>query len=527
VGPAGIYLSQSRSARQPRTMARGSDRWFRSEHLTKGLGRRATRGAAFTLGAQAGQLVVGLLATAVLARLLTPPDFGLVGMVLAITGLISLVGDLGMSTATIQREQIDHAQVTGLFWINIVLGFVLALLTALLAPGVAWFYGEPKLTGITLVLAAGFVASGASVQHMALLRRSMLFGRVVAVQFAAQVAAAVTAIVMAAWGAGYWALVGRTLAAPLVSFVGFWLLCDWRPSLFVRGTPLRELLRFGGHLTGFSLLNYFGRNADNILIGRFHGTHELAIYEKGYGLFMMPLQQVNGPAGAVTIPALSRLASDPERYRKAYLRVLEKVTLVSTLIAAFTIGTADWLVAVLLGSQWTETSGILRALALSALVQPISNTTGWLFISQGRSRELFRWGIIGTSVSILSFVVGLRWGALGVALAYSIGGIILRLPLLIWLVTRSGPVRARHMLGAAGPAILASVVGLVAVLGVRRRLEHLHPAVATLVAGCVMLAVSLAVLGATARGRAVLSDFKSLVRDLRGSGRRGGPSADH
>jgi PST family polysaccharide transporter len=500
-------------------MARDNDRWLSTEHLAKRLGQRAARGAAFTLGAQGAKLLIGLLATAVLARLLTPREFGLVGMVTAITGMIGLFSDLGLSTATVQRQELTHEQVSSLFWVNVGLGFVLALITAVLAPVVAWFYGEPELVQVTLALAAGFVASSASVQHIALLRRSMLFGRVSLIQVLSQLGGALVAVALAAAGAGYWALVARALASPFLGILGFWAVCDWRPGLLRRSTPIRELLAFGGHVTGFSLLNYLARNADNVLIGRFHGTQELAIYQKGYDLFMMPLQQVNGPAGAVTVPALSRLASDPQRYRNAYLRILEKVTVLSTLLAAFSVGAAEWLVAVLLGEQWLGTASILRALGISALVQPVSNTTGWLFISQGRTKELFRWGVIGSGISLLSFVVGLPWGGLGVALAYGISGIVLRMPLLVWMVTRQGPIAARDILRTCLQPILASAVGLAVVLVASPWLRHLPAAVAAGVAGTLLVLTTAGVLSATPSGRASLRDFKSLAMELRGGSR--------
>ncbi len=151
--------------------------FFDTEYLKADLKGRSVRGGAVTMAAQGIKFFLQIGSTVVLARLLTPEDFGLIAMVTAVTGFVMMFKDMGLSMATVQRAEIDHAQISTLFWINVVLSLAFMLLTATLAPAIAWFYSEPRLTWITLALAGAFIFSGFTVQHQALLRRQMNFGR--------------------------------------------------------------------------------------------------------------------------------------------------------------------------------------------------------------------------------------------------------------------------------------------------------------------------------------------------------------
>ena len=423
--------------------------------------------AGFWAGAAQGiRAVVELLATLILARLLLPEEFGLVGMVLAITGFLVLFKDLGLSTATIQRPEISQEEVSALFLLNLAAGTVLTLLCALLAPVLAAFYGEPILRELTLAMAVTFLLGAFGVQHHALLRRQLEFSRIATIEVAAAVAGVGAGVAAAVAGWGVWALVVRAIASEVVAGVGPWLLCSWRPGRPVFDERVRELAGFGGNLTAFGVVNYFARNLDDILVGKMFGAAALGFYQKAYELLMIPLRQINNPIGAVAIPALSQLDPTSQRYRRVYLRILEKLLLVTTFIGALLCGTADWIVLLLLGEPWLPAAPIFAWLGLMVFTQPLGNTAGWLFVTQDRTRELFRWGIVGSALAVASFVVGLSWGVVGVAASYAISGVFVRTPALIWYVTRSGPltvgdfVRTTLPYTAAGVAVVASVIGL-------------------------------------------------------------------
>lgn len=490
---------------------RGGDEYFRTDQLKADLGARAARGGLVTVTSQGFKFAAGLAATVVLARLLTPADYGLVGMVAVVTGFVGLFKDLGLSAATVQREEIGDAQVSTLFWVNVGVSLLVGLCVAAIAPGVAWFYGEPRLLPVTLAYSAGFLFGGLTVQHEALLKRQMRFAVLAAAEVAALLASIMTTVLLAWRGFGYWALVMGHLALSFIYMVAVWGMCGWRPSLPRRGADVRSLLGFGGNLTGFAVINYFARNLDNLLIGRFWGGYQLGLYAKAYQLLLLPLDQISYPLTNVVVPALSRLNDEPERYRRAYLRILEKVALVTMPGIALMVTTADWVVLIVLGPQWAEAGRIFALLGVAALIQPVTNTTGWLFVTQGRARDMFRWAPVGACVVVAAFVLGLPWGAAGVATAYSAAWVLVVTPLLFYWVGRAGPVRARDIYVAIAPAAFATLAVVLAALAVRRLAPAPAPLVGLVEASAVGGLAGLAALCALPAGRRALGDLRAVA----------------
>jgi O-antigen/teichoic acid export membrane protein len=490
--------------------------YLRTDDLAIGLGDRTARGGIVTLSSQAIKFVLGIVSTVVLARLLTPADYGLVGMVAVITGFVAIFKDLGLSSATIQKADLTESQITMLFWVNVAASAAIMLLTAAIAPLVARFYHEPRLTLITVGYASGFLLGGLSVQHAALLNRRMRFAALAYIDIMSLVAGIVVAIVLASRGAKYWALVASQLTQGLAYTIGVWYVCRWRPGRPHRNSDVTSMLMFGRNLTGFSIINYFARNLDNLLIGRFWGTVELGLYTRAYQLLMLPIDQINSPITAVAVPALSRLTDSPERYRSAYLRLIEKIALLTMPLMAFMIVCSQWVIQLLLGPSWAGVTGIFQLLAIAGFAQPICSTSGWLFITQGRSRDMLRWGMVGPPIIIVSILVGLPWGATGVALSYSVTFMCIITPALFWFVGRSGPVGARHVFGAVIPMLIASGAGLATAATVRWFIAGVGPLLGILICGAVSLSTTLLVLLVIPAGRRALADLvESLVPLLR------------
>jgi len=495
--------------------AADQERHLRTDHLlVGGLGERTARGAVVTLVSQALKFLISLSGTVILARLLTPEDYGLIGMVAVFIGFIGVFKDFGLSAATVQRAEVSHAQVTNLFWVNLTIGVILALVLAAAAPGLARFYGDSRLTVIADVLAIGFLLGGLTNQHEALLRRQMRFTSLAIVEIVAMLASVCTAVSLAWYGARYWSLVFSQIALGAATTACVWMLSGWRPGLPTRRSGVRSMLIFGGHLTGFSVINYWARNLDNLLIGRVWGASQLGLYSRAYQLLLLPIDQITAPITAVAVPALSRLADSPERYRQAYLRILAKLAMVTMPLMAFLIVTSDWMVRLILGSQWMGVSPIFAWLGLAGLIQPLSSTAGWLLITQDRTREMLQWGTIGCTIIIASICAGLPWGALGVAVSYSLCNVLIVQPFLLWFVSRTGPVRASDVLRAIAPAACASLC-LFAALGLLRlsldavaapRGLALAAAVAILVVPLVFLVLP--------SGRLVLLDTVSSLRGI-------------
>ncbi len=426
------------------------------EHLLPDVGRRVAHGSALTLAGQATKLVLNLGSTALLARLLTPHDFGLLAMVAAVIGFATMFADLGLSMATVQRKGITQAQISSLFWINAAAGAAIALVVGALAPAVAWFYNEPRLTGITVLLAANFFLGGLGVQHRALLERQMRFGLLVTIDVLAALGGIAVALTLALRGAGYWALIFGLVATAALTTLLAWILSRWRPGFPSKVEGLGSLLSFGGHLAGFNVVNYWSRNLDNVLIGWWWGAPAVAIYDQAYKLLLLPLHIINGPVFRVMAPALSHIRHDGEKWARAYCRALMAVMLVGAPLSTFCFVFADVLIAIVLGPQWTEAVPIFRYLAIAGIAQCLLNTSGWIYISNGRTDRLFKVGAIGAAVDCLGFLLAVPYGPTGVALTISALTLAGAVPKMAY-ACHGTPIRLGRVLAAASPAILASV----------------------------------------------------------------------
>ena len=393
---------------------------FRTEHLQADLKGRALRGGLLTFSAQGTAFVLTSIMTVVLARLLTPADFGLVAMATAITGLGQAFADLGLSEATIQRQDITHEQVSALFWINVAIGLGLMLVMIGLAPVLVWFYREPRLKTLTLVLALTFLIGGLRVQHNALLQRQMRFAGL-AIRDVVGVAVAVTTSIVTAWqGAGYWAIVAYPLAFNSTAVAVTWIMVRWLPSPPRRGAQVRSLLAFGGNVAGSNIVNYLNRSADNILIGWYWGASPLGLYSRAYNLLLLPVRQLNAPLSTIMVPAFSRLQNDPERFARYYLRTVNLVTWITAPLFGFLIVAAEPVIRLVLGKKWLAAVPVFQILAIAALAQMLFNPTIWLLVSRGQSGRMLKLSLILTPMFVGSYVLGLPFGIKGVALSGSL-----------------------------------------------------------------------------------------------------------
>ncbi|MEJ5866172.1 lipopolysaccharide biosynthesis protein [Pseudokineococcus sp. 5B2Z-1] len=427
-----------------------------------GLGGHSARGVFWTVSGQWGSQVLRLLSIVVLARLLTPDDYGLMAMVWAITGFVATVGSLGLSEAVVQKQQLTHAQTSALFWLNTALGLLLTGLVAACAPLIAAFYGRSELVEITIALSATFLLGGLMVQHQALMLRRLDFRSLAVRTFAANVVTTAVSIVAAVAGAGYWALVLGQLAGSTATLVLTWRAVPWRPSRPARAAGVRELVSFGGGISTFRILDYAARNADNILIGRFIGADPLGLYTRAYGLLMLPLTQIHGPVANVVRPTMAALWPEPERYRRYYLTALTGLTyLVMPLVVVLAV-LATPVVEVLLGRQWLESAEVFRWLAVAGLLQTVGFTNGWLYATSGRAWAMARWALISRPVIIVAFVAGLPFGITGVAIAYAAAQLVLT-PLGIARAGRGTPVSLPDVLRiCVRPAVVSALAGVVA-----------------------------------------------------------------
>jgi O-antigen/teichoic acid export membrane protein len=428
------------------------------------LKRKSVRGAFATLSAQGLKFVVQTAAMMVLARLLSPEDFGLQGMVVVITGFLNFFQDAGLVMATVQRSEITHEQTSTLFWINLALGVVLAMLCASSAPLLARFYHEPRLYWITVVSGTAFVFAGLAAQHGALLRRSLRFGTQAKIGAVTPIVGCAAGVVMAWLGCGYWSLVGVTLANSIANTAAVWWSVRWLPGPPRRGSGVRSMLRFGWLATCNNFVVFVAWNAEKILLGRFCGADALGLYGRAYQLVTMPVQQFESSIASVAFPALSRIQHEPERLAKSFLKTYNlhiALTIPVTIISALF---ADEIVDIVLGPKWAAAAPIFRLLAPVAVVFAVANPLSWLVSSRGLMGRALGISSGVTPLVILGIVLGLSHGPEGVAVGYSSAMMLVIIPIAAWSKRGTAVTWADLWRAAKGPIVSGLVAGAVGLL---------------------------------------------------------------
>lgn len=516
--------------RVPRRLADSDlarETWLERPRPHGGLGTTAVRGVSWTLLGSWSGAAVQIATTVVLARLLTPRDFGLMAMALTLTVLVTQFRQLGLSQAVVQRVDLRWEQVNALFWVNALAGVVLAALVAASGVPLAAFYSEPALVPICLALGAGFVVSGLSVQHGALLNRAMQFRRIALRNLSAGVISSAAAIVAALAGLGVWALVVQNVSALVLATVFNWTAVPWRPAPPRQLRAALPLLAFGAHVSVANMFHTIARQADNIVIGRFLDSGALGLYTRAYSLLMLPLTQLKTPVQAVMVPTLAALQEEPDRYRTAYRVAISGLAHLGMPVVVLLSVSAHEVIDVMLGAQWSGAAPIFQCLALAGFIQLVSTTTGWIYTSTGRGRAYATWAVVSGVVTVAGFAVGVRWGALGVAASYALTQLLLVVPAFVY-ACRDTPVASRDPLRAAARPAVVAVGVLAAALVARSLVVDEVSSVLTLLVVVLSGALVWGVLMAGWKGaRAELVALVRLVRRGRSAGRTArGTAAD-
>jgi O-antigen/teichoic acid export membrane protein len=431
------------------------------------LKRKSMRGGAVAVGAQGAKLVLQTGTVMLLARLLSPEDFGLTGMAATLTGFLGLFRDAGLAAATVQRPEVTHEQLSTLFWINVVVGAGLAAFTIVMAPALARFYSEPRLFWIAVVTGTAFVFNGLIAQHGALMSREMRFATQARIDLTALAISSAAGVVMAFLGWRYWSLVAMGVVAPVVSAAGVWLAVPWVPGPPRRNCGVLSMLHFGGLATLNNFFVFLAWNTDNILLGRFWGAQALGFYGRAYQLATLPVQQWTGTLSGVALSGLSAIQHDADRLSRSFLRAYSLLLSVTLPIALTCPLFAEEIIYILLGPKWMEVVPIFRLLAPTSLVFAIANPFSWLVMSTGRAGRAVSITAAVTPVVIVGIVLGLSHGPTGVAFGYSAAMVLILIPIVAWAKQGTGITWSDLWNGAKIPflaGVLAGAVGLTAKL---------------------------------------------------------------
>lgn len=476
----------------------------------------ASRWALSSVAVQFAKSVLLLGSQVVLARLLGPADFGIVAMCAPVFGICCLFNDLGLSQAVIQHPSLSEDDSNTIFWINLALGCVLALTLLALAPLLAGFYSDHRIAGVLAALSLVLVINSLSFQQVALMHRRMQPGPILLIDIAPVVANLVVSITAARLNCGYWAIVIGQMAHAVAAGVLAWTLSPFRPAWPRRLAEALPLMRFGAHLTGLSLASFAATSLGPVIIGRLFGAAEVGLFDRGYKLVSMSCIQFLTPLSRIAETSLARLSADASRYRQAHLQFSEALILFLTPGLACLALMSDDAVQVLFGKEWIATAPIVSWFALASVLAPAGAAASWLFVSQGRTGQMLRYGLVGQGLSVLSLLLGLPWGPVGVAMSSAIFSLPIH-ALTLWAATRHGPVSLMHFLEMLFPIGLAITVStaLVYVVSHQMHLSALHPVIALGIGLATAYSGAALALCATQPGRRIIRNALRAVQLMR------------
>lgn len=406
-----------------------------------------------------------------LARLVSPHDYGLVAMVSAIVGFAPLLIELGMTDAAVQKDRITAAEVSALFWLNMALGITLAAIVAGCSPLIARFYGEPDVQMIAIVSSTTFIFSALSCQHNALLRRAMKFKQVALIDVGANLFSAVAAIAMALAGWGYWALVAKPILSTVFTAIAVWSTCRWLPSRPGLTSGVREMLRFGLNITGFTMTDYLGRSVDRIALGYRFGASPLGYFQNAAYVYDSLLGLVTQPLHSVAVASLTKLRANADELRRAWSKALGSLCFFAMLGFAVLSVTSEDVVTLFLGSKWQPAGPLLGIFALRGIAHVVERTLGWLHVAAGKADRWLRWGVFSSITQLVALFCGLPFGVQGVAVAYTVAIYLLFVPALSYAGKPVG-IGLREILRTVGPAMVAALSSAAVGYWVRETFLH-------------------------------------------------------
>lgn len=483
--------------------------------IPSSLSSRALRGGMIIGSAQLIRIGLQFCSVIVLSRLLSPQDFGLVGCVTPVITFVGLFQDLGYGQAIIQRREISEQQISSIFWITAALGLAGAAIAAILSPAVAWFFHDSRLVLLTLAASVSLLFGSLAAVPNGLLNRRLNYRGLAITDASAAAVALTSAIVSALLGARYWSLIIAALAANFLTSLGYWTFARWRPNRPSTKYVDKEIGLFGANLTGFTFVNYFSRNLDNVLIGRRLGTIALGYYDRAFKLLSFPIQHLNAPLYSVMTPLLSRVQDDKPRFRAMFLRAAGQLTLFVVPAMAALVSVSHDFVLLAFGPRWEQVAPIFFYLGIVGMVQPLSNATGWILIAQGRTDVMFRLGIVTSLITVASFFVGLHFGgAVGLAAAYAVAESLIKAPIQYAVLHKVGPVTAADLCRLQFPLLIAACFTLAVVVFVLRGILAMHGV--PLIGSALSLSFASAFLVTAIRpqGREVLRETRMLLHQL-------------
>lgn len=402
-----------------------------------GLKAQAAAGVKWTAASSAITISLQALQLTVLARLLSPEEFGLMAMVMVVVGFVQAYADAGISAAIIHRQDVTSEQLSSLYWLNILSGVLAFGIAWLITPLVVLFYREPRLVPLLHMTALTFLIVPFGKQFEILLQKEMRFNWLSKLQIVAIAVGVTTAISLAMLGQGVWALVWGLLSQEAVRTVLLVLVGRrrHRPTFHFARRDLDGYLSFGLYQMGERSINFLAQRTDQLLLGSLLGAQALGYYNFALNLAIQPISKINPIVTRVAFPLFAQVQDDTRRLRQGYLKIVSLLTAVNAPILVGLAAVAPRAVPLIFGEKWIDAVDLVQILACVALLRSIGNPIGSLLLAKGRAGLGFTWNTVLFSVSIPAIYLGAKLGdARGVALALAGLQLALQVPAYVYLV---------------------------------------------------------------------------------------------
>ncbi len=403
------------------------------------------------------KIIATILTTVLLSRILKPEDFGLIAMVAPVLALALLLQEFGLSAAAIQKTTLSITESSSLFWLNLLTALSVAAFIIITSPFIAWFFEDSRATLVAIASAGTLLLASTYAQHLVVLQRELKFGLISIAEISGVTVNLIASVSTALLLKNYWSILIGTAAGTITQAMILWTFARWKPSFKFDLKPAYMMLKFAGEATATNVLNFLIRNLDNVLIAKVAGPVELGLYDRSYRVMMLPLQGINAPVNRLMLPLLSRSQSEPERFRVLFNNALWFVALLTLPLLVVVCFNSERFIVFLLGESWRAAAPIFFWLMMTGIIQTAANLTGNLYLSTGQTERLLTWSWISSLVTAVATLVGVFWGAVGVAIGLFASSLI-RLPFLYSWATKGTSVKTHDLYLAQCLPVISSIV---------------------------------------------------------------------
>ena len=384
------------------------------------ISKKIRSGIFYTALSKYSNIVVSIFISMVLARLLTPAEFGVVAMISVFISFFNLLSSFGIAPAIVQNKSLSEDDVSSIFTFSIAIGLFLSAIFFFAAPFIASFYNEPILTGLTRLMALSIFFNSLQIVPNAQNLKRLRFKQIGIISVIVNIICGIIAIILAYLGFSYYTLVINSILTALFTFIAYYILSPVKPSLWIQISSIQKIARFSFYQLSFNFINYFSRNLDNLLIGKFFSPSALGLYDKSYRLMKMPLQNLTFVITPVLHPVLSNYQDDKRLIYNAHYKIVKLLAIIGFPLSIFFYFSSSEIINIMYGPQWEQSIPVFELLALSIGIQMVLSSTGSIFQATNRTDLMFLSGFLSAILTVGGIIYGVFIGKSLVSVSYGL-----------------------------------------------------------------------------------------------------------